>query len=38
MLGFIDYLFSNLNEDDELMKAEIVDNLTKIFKGQILKN
>ena len=38
MIGFIDHLFSNLNEDDELMKAEIVDNLTKIFKGQILKN
>lgn len=38
MIGFIDHLSSNLNEDDNVIKQDIVDNLSKIFKGQILKN
>ncbi len=38
MIGFIDHLSSNLDEDDNVIKQDIVDNLTKIFKGQILKN
>ena len=38
MIGFIDHLSSNLDEDDNVIKQGIVDNLTKIFKGQILKN
>ena len=38
MVGFIDYLTSNLNDDDIATKEDIVDNLSKIFKGQILKN
>ena len=38
MVGFIDYLTSNLNDDDKATKEDIVDNLSKIFKGQILKN
>ena len=38
MVGFIDHLTSNLNDDDKATKEDIVDNLSKIFKGQILKN
>ena len=38
MVGFIDHLTSNLNDDDKVIKDDIVDNLSKIFKGQILKN
>ena len=38
MVGFIDHLTSNLNDDDIATKEDIVDNLSKIFKGQILKN
>lgn len=38
MIGFIDHLTSNLNDDDKVIKDDIVDNLSKIFKGQILKN
>ena len=38
MVGFIDHLTSNLNDDDKVTKEDIVDNLSKIFKGQILKN
>jgi len=38
MIGFIDHLTSNLNDDDKDIKDDIVDNLSKIFKGQILKN
>ncbi len=38
MVGFIDHLTSNLNDDDKTTKEDIVDNLSKIFKGQILKN
>ena len=38
MVGFIDHLTSNLNDDDKDIKDDIVDNLSKIFKGQILKN
>ena len=38
MVGFIDYLTSNLHDDDKAIKEDIVDNLSKIFKGQILKN
>ena len=38
MVGFIDHLTSNLNDDDKVIKHDIVDNLSKIFKGQILKN
>ena len=37
MVGFIDHLTSNLNDDDKTTKEDIVDNLSKIFKGQILK-
>ena len=29
---------ANLNDDDKATKEDIVDNLSKIFKGQILKN
>tara|TARA_E500000081_G_C6041580_1_gene309489 strand:+ start:373 stop:948 length:576 start_codon:yes stop_codon:yes gene_type:complete len=38
MVGFMDHLTSNLNDDDKVTKEDIVDNLSKIFKGQILKN
>ena len=38
MIGFIDHLTSNLHDDDNVIKQDVVDNLTKIFKGQILKN
>ena len=38
MVGFIDHLTSNFNDDDKATKEDIVDNLSKIFKGQILKN
>ena len=38
MVGFIDHLTSNLHDDDKVIKEDIVDNLSKIFKGQILKN
>ena len=38
MVGFIDHLTSNLNDDDKATKEDIVDNLSKIFKGQILKS
>ncbi len=38
MVGFIDHLTSNLNDDDRFIKEVLVDNLSKIFKGQILKN
>ena len=38
MVGFIDHLTSNLHDDDKIIKEDIVVNLTKIFKGQILKN
>ncbi len=38
MVGFIDHLTSNLHDDDTVIKEALVDNLSKIFKGQILKN
>ena len=38
MVGFIDHLTSNLHDDDKIIKEDIVVNLSKIFKGQILKN
>jgi len=38
MVGFIDHLTSNLHDDDNIIKEDIVVNLSKIFKGQILKN
>ena len=38
MVGFIDYLTSTLHDDDNVHKQDIVDHLSKIFKGQILKN
>jgi DNA-binding transcriptional MerR regulator len=38
MVGFIDHLTSNLYDDDKIIKEDIVVNLSKIFKGQILKN
>ena len=38
MIGFIDHLTSNLHDDDKVIKDDIVENLSRIFKGQILKN
>lgn len=38
MVGFIDHLTSNLHDDDKVIKEDIVVNLSKIFKGHILKN
>ena len=38
MVGFLDHLIPNLHDDDNNLRDEIVDNLSKIFKGQILKN